>query len=48
MMAREGLIVGSQTLWDRIHALARRREPTYEALGHQAMAAPLIHVDETR
>jgi len=48
MMAREGLIVESQTLWDQIQALARWLEPTYEALGQQALAAPVIHVDETR
>jgi len=48
MMAREGLIVESQTLWDQIQALARHLEPTYEALGRQALATPVIHVDETR
>lgn len=48
MMAREGLIVESQTLWDQIQALARWLEPTYEALGQLALAAPVIHVDETR
>jgi transposase len=48
MMAREGLHVESQTLWDQLHALARHLEPTYEALGRQALAAPVIHVDETR
>ena len=48
MMAREGLIVESQTLWDQIEALARHLEPTYEALGRQALATPVIHVDETR
>lgn len=48
MMAREGLMVESQTLWDQIQALARHLEPTYEALGRQALAVPVIHVDETR
>ncbi len=48
MMAREGLVVDSQTLWDQLQALARPLEPTYEALGQQALAAPVIHVDETR
>ena len=48
MMAREGLIVESQTLWDQIQALARHLEPTDEALGQQALATPVIHVDETR
>jgi transposase len=48
MMAREGLRVDSQTLWDQIQALARHVEPTYEALGKLALAAPVINVDETR
>ena len=48
MMAREGLRVDSQTLWDQIQALARHLEPTYEALGHRALDAPVINVDETR
>ena len=48
MMAREGLRVDSQTLWDQIEALARHLEPTYEALGVRALAAPVINVDETR
>jgi transposase len=48
MMAREGLRVDSQTLWDQIQALARHLEPTYEALGQRALAAPVINVDETR
>jgi len=48
MMARVGLIVESQTLWDQLNALARHLEPTYEALGRRALAASVIHVDETR
>jgi transposase len=48
MMARDGLRVDSQTLWDQIQALARHLEPTYEALGTRALAAPVINVDETR
>jgi transposase len=48
MMAREGLCVDSQTLWDQIQALARHLEPTYAALGARARAAPVINVDETR
>jgi len=31
MMAREGLIVESQALWDQIHSLARHLAPSYEA-----------------
>lgn len=48
MMGREGLRVDSQTLWDQAQALARHLEPTYEALGARALAAPVINVDETR
>ncbi len=48
MMAREGLRVDSQTLWDHIQALARHLEPAYEALGTRAFAAPVINLDETR
>jgi transposase len=48
MMAREGLVVDSQTLWDQLNALARHLEPVYEALGRRALDAPVINVDETR
>ena len=48
MMAREGLTVDSQTLWDQINTIAHHLEPTYEALGRRALAAPVINVDETR
>jgi transposase len=48
MMAREGLIVDSQTLWDQLHAIARHLEPSYEALGRHVLEAPVINVDETR
>jgi transposase len=48
MMAREGLHVDSQTLWDQIHGIAHRLDPTYQALGRRALAAPVINVDETR
>ena len=47
-MAREGLRVESQTLWDQLQAVAGHLEPTYDALGRQALATPVIHVDETR
>ena len=47
-LAREGLRVDSQTLWEQIQALARHLEPTYDALGQRALAAPVINVDETR
>jgi transposase len=48
MMAREGLTVASQTLWDQINAIAHHLAPTYEALGRRALEAPVINVDETR
>ena len=48
MMAREGLHVESQTLWDQLNAIARHLEPTYEALGRRALEASVINVDETR
>ena len=47
-MERQGLQVTSQTLWDQLDALARHLEPTYEALGQQALAASVLHADETR
>jgi transposase len=47
MMAREGLVVDSQTLWDQLNAIAHHLEPTYEALGRRALAASVINVDET-
>jgi transposase len=48
MMAREGLMVESQTLWDQLNAIARHLQPTYDALGRRALESPVIHVDETR
>ena len=48
IMARHGLEVSSQTLWDQIEALARYAEPTYEALGRKVLQDPVIHADETR
>src|SRR5207249_5305638 len=48
MMARDGLQVDSQTLWDQLNAMARHLEPTYAALGRRALQAPVINVDETR
>jgi transposase len=48
MMAREGLVVDSQTLWDQLHAIARHLQPTYDALGRRALEAPVTNVDETR
>lgn len=46
-IAREGLTVTSQTLWDQIEALARVLEPSYQALHDQVLSAPVVHADET-
>lgn len=47
MMAREGLQVTSQSLWDQIEAAARVLKPTYEAIGAWLMAQSLLHADES-
>ena len=47
MMAREGLTVSSQTLWDQIDALAKVLAPLHERLHARVLAAPVIHADET-
>jgi transposase len=46
-MAREGLDVDSQTLWDQLDRLARHLRPTYEALGAYVLQQRLTHADET-
>ncbi len=47
-MARDGLVIDSQTLWDQIEKLAQYLQPTYEALCRQAFEAGVIYADETR
>ena len=47
-MAREGLIVDSQTLWDVINALAKIVEDVPGAIITHVLAADVIGVDETR
>lgn len=47
VMAREGLAVTSQTLWDQIEVLARALHPSYEAIREVVRAAPVIGADET-
>ncbi len=37
----------SQTLWDQHAALAKHLEPTWKALCTEALASPVLHVDET-
>jgi transposase len=46
-MARAGLEISSQTLWDQLHALARHLEPSYQALHGYVLEAPVIGADET-
>lgn len=47
IMRREGLRVGSQTLWDQIEALAGLLRPSYDALRQRVLDSPLVHADET-
>ncbi len=47
MMARQDLVVTSQTLWDQHAALAKHLEPTWKALCAEALAEDVLHVDET-
>ncbi len=47
-MARAGLVIDSQTLWDQIDKLASHLLPTYEALCKEALKAGVIYADETR
>ena len=46
-MARQGLAVTSQTLWDQHAALAKHLEPTWKALCEAVLAQSVLHVDET-
>jgi transposase len=46
-MARQGLVIDSQTLWDQLWALSIHLRPTYEALHGYVLQAPVIGADET-
>jgi transposase len=46
-MARQGLVIDSQTLWDQILALSRHLQPSYEALCRYVRSRPVIGADET-
>lgn len=46
-MARAGLAVDTQTLWDQLLGLARPLGPSYEALHAHVLAAPVLGADET-
>lgn len=47
-MAREGLVVDSQTLWDQVNALARVLESPYGALLRYQLSQQVLGADETR
>ena len=47
-MARAGLIVESQTLWDQINALAAHLTPTWEALWTEVLGSEVVLADETQ
>jgi transposase len=47
MMARHGLDIESQTLWDQLNALAGVLEPTNAALSAYVLQQPVIGADET-
>ena len=47
-MARDGLVVESQTLFDLVDAVAKHGKAAYERLGMRARAAPIAGADETR
>lgn len=46
-MAREGLVVNSNTLWDQIHALYRHLVPVHDKLHAYVLSKPVIGTDET-
>lgn len=46
-MAREGLVVDTQTLWDQIEVLAWHLTPSYEAHKYKVVGSELVHADET-
>src|SRR5207245_8753979 len=46
-MARVGLTVDTQTLWDQLLALSHHVTPSYEALGAHVLTAPVLGADET-
>jgi transposase len=47
-MARLGLEIGTQALWDQLNALAAHLEPTHDALHAHVLSASVIAADETR
>jgi transposase len=47
VMAREGLTIESQTLWDQLDVLATVLQPTSDALRQYVLTAPVVGADET-
>jgi transposase len=47
-LARAGLTIDTQTLWDQLAALAHHLTPTHDALHAAVLAAPVVGADETR
>jgi transposase len=47
ILARHGLIVSSQALWDQVWQIAQALRPVWEALRHQILRQPVIGVDQT-
>jgi transposase len=47
MMARDGLNVDSQTLWDYVWAVAQLLKPAHQRLLEYVLASPVIGADET-
>jgi transposase len=46
-MARDGLIVDSQTLWDQLYALSQVLKPAYTRLQAYILKQPILGADET-
>lgn len=48
MMARAGLIIDTNTLWDQLDALANHLEPTYDVIRKYILGADVVGADETQ
>lgn len=47
ILARHGVVVAAQTLWDQVFALGNRLSATADALFRHALAQPVIGLDQT-
>jgi transposase len=47
IMARQGLVIESQTLWDQLDALAQHLQPAYERLHSHVLEQRVLGADET-